>query len=316
MCKKIFFLLRIIITILIFFVLFKFIPYQRLIDVYKNSQKIYLFFAYLIFCFSFFLGVVRWKVLLVSVGVAASIREIFYSYFSGLFLNLFFPSFIAGDLFRGFGISQRHGKTNKIASTVLMDRFSGGLALTLVALVSFLFLDSWVQKRQVLLPIVVLVVIVFFLSFVIFDRSFFNFSLKIFKKKSLIRNKVLLLHDQLYLFKQKPVVFYKSLLLSLLIQILIPIGFFIASLAFGITLSPIIFLVLIPIVTAAAFIPITIAGAGTREALLVYFLASYGVAESVGLGISLVNLFFLISASLLGGVFYVTIYYRWLQPSS
>lgn len=316
MRKKVFFLLRIIVTLAIFFALFKFIPYQRLISVYKNSQKTYLSFAFIIFWLALFLGIVRWKTLLASIGVAASFRETFYSYFSGLFLNLFFPSFVAGDLFRGFGLSQRHGKTNKIASTILMDRFSGGLALTLVALVSFLFLDSWVQKMQVLLPIVVLVVIVLFLSFVIFDRSFLNFLLKIFKKGSLIRSKVLLLHDQLYFFKEKPLIFYKSLMLSLLIQILMPIGFFVASLAFGLTLSPIIFLVLIPIIMAAAFIPITIAGAGTREALLVYFLASYGVAESVGLGISLVNLFFLISASLLGGIFYVTIYHRWLQPSS
>ncbi|MCF7870945.1 MAG: flippase-like domain-containing protein [Candidatus Omnitrophica bacterium] len=316
MRKKIFFFLRIIITIAIFFVLFKFIPYQRLICVYKNSQKTYLSFAFIIFWFSLFLGIVRWKILLTSVGAAVSFRETFYSYLSGLFLNLFFPSFVAGDLFRGFGISQRHGKANKIASTVLMDRFSGGIALTAVALVSFLFLDDWAQKRQVLLPIFILVIIVIFLSFTIFSRSFFNFLLKIFKKGSLLRSKLSLFHDQLYFFKKNSLVFYKSLLLSLLIQILIPIGFFIASLAFALTLSPIIFLVLIPIIMAAAFIPITIAGAGTREALLVYFLSGYGVAESIGLGISLVNLFFLISASLLGGIFYVTVYHRWLQSSS
>ncbi len=316
MRKKIFFLLRIVVTLAIFFALFKFIPYQRLISVYKNSQKTYLSFAFVIFWFSLFLGIVRWKLLLTSTGVTVFFRETSYSYLSGHFFNLFFPSFVAGDLFRGFGLSCRHGKTNKIASTILMDRFSGGLALTLVALISFLFLDSWVQRMQVLLPIVILVVIVLFLSFAIFDRSFFNFLLKIFKKGSLIRSKVVSLHDQLHLFKQKPVVFCKSLLLSLLIQILIPIGFFIASLAFGIALSPIIFLVLVPIVMAAAFIPITVAGAGTREALLVYFLSSYGVAESVGLGISLINLFFLVSVSLLGGVFYVTIYHRWLQSSS
>ncbi|MCF7916493.1 MAG: flippase-like domain-containing protein [Candidatus Omnitrophica bacterium] len=316
MRKKIFFLLRIVVTLAIFFALFKFIPYQRLISVYKNSQKIYLSFAFIIFWLALFLGVVRWKILLTSVGVAASFRETFYSYFSGLFLNLFFPSFVAGDLFRGFGISQRHGKTDKIASTILMDRFSGGLALTAVALVSFLFLNDWAQKKQVLLPIFALVLIVLFLFFTIFSRSFFNFLLKIFKRGSLLRTKLSSFHDQLYFFKKKPRIFYKTLLFSLLIQILIPIGFFIASLAFGLSLSLIIFLVLIPIIMAAAFIPITIAGAGTREALLVYFLASYGVAESVGLGISLINLFFLVSASLLGGIFYVTIYHRWLQPRS
>lgn len=315
MRKKIFFLLRVIITIAIFFVIFKFIPYQRLISVYRNSQKTYLSFAFIIFLFSLCLGIARWKILLTSVGVAVSFREAFYSYLSGLFFNLFFPSFVAGDLFRGFGISQCHGKASKIASTVLMDRFSGCFALTAVALVSFLFLDDWAQKTQVLLPIFILVLIVIFLSFTIFNRSFFNFLLKIFRKGSLLRNKLSLFHDQLYFFKENLFVFYKSLLLSLLIHIMIPIGFFIASLAFALTLSPIVFLTLIPIIMVAAFVPITIAGIGTREALLVYFLSGYGVVESIGLGISLVNLCFLISTGLLGGVFYVTVYHRWLQSS-
>ncbi|MCF7894761.1 MAG: flippase-like domain-containing protein [Candidatus Omnitrophica bacterium] len=314
MRKKIFFLLRIVITLAIFFALFKFIPYRRLVSVYKNSQKIYLSFAFVIFWLSLFLGIVRWKVLLASIGVAASFRETFYSYFSGLFLNLFFPSFVAGDLFRGYGIAYRHGKTKKIASTVLMDRFSGGLALALVAAVSFIFLEKSIQQKQILFLLLTLLLIVLFLFFVIFSRTFFNFLSGVFRKESLIRNKLSLFHDQLYFFKQKPIVFYKTLALSLLIQISIPFGFFVASLAFGLSLSFVIFLVVVPIVMAAAFIPITIAGAGTREALLVYFLSTYRVAESVGLGISLVNLFYLISASLLGGIFYVTVYHRWLQP--
>lgn len=73
----------------------------------------------------------------------------------------------------------------------------------------------------------------------------------------------------------------------------------------------------IPIVMALALIPITIAGAGTREAAFVYFFtAYYGIPESIGLGMSLVNLIYLVSAGLLGGIFYVTVYHRWLQPSS
>ncbi len=316
MQKKIFFFLRILITFAIFFILFRFIPYQKLIGLYSNSRKLYLVSSFFIFWLSLFLGIVRWKFLLSAVGVGVSFREALYSCFSGLFLNLFFPSFVAGDLFRGYGVSRRHSRPKKIASTVLMDRFSGGLALVLVALVSFLFLDSSAEKNQILLPLLILAITVFFLFFVIFSRSFFNFLLKILKKKPLIYDRLMAFHEYLYFFKKKPVVFSKALFLSLSIQALIPIGFFAASLAFGVTLGPVIFLVVTPIVTAAAFIPITVAGAGTREGLLVYFLSIYGIPESVGLGISLVNLFYLISASLLGGVFYVTVYHRWLQPGS
>lgn len=316
MQKKIFFFLRIFVTFAIFFALFKFIPYSRIVQVYKNSHKLLIVSAFLIFWLSLLLGIIRWKFLLSAVGANISFRETFYSYFSGLFLNLFFPSFVAGDVFRSFGISRRHGKPTTVASTVLMDRFCGGLALTLVAVISYLFLKSSLKQKQILFCLLALAVIVLFLFLIIFSRKFFTFLLRVVKKKSGIYKRLASFHNQLYFFKENPIVFYKTLTLSLIIQLLMPIGFFVGALAFGLTLSPVVFLVLVPIITAAAFIPITIAGAGTREALVVYFLSVYGVAEPIGLGISLINLLFLISSSILGGIFYVTVYHRWLQHSS
>ena len=67
---------------------------------------------------------------------------------------------------------------------------------------------------------------------------------------------------------------------------------------------------------AVASVPVTIAGAGTREASAVYLFSLVGIDKNIGLGISLLNLIFLIGAGILGGLIYVSIYYRWLQPNS
>lgn len=316
MPKKIFFFIRILVTILIFIVLFRFIPYSRLIQVYRDAHKIYLVYAFLIFWLGLFLAIFRWRCLLSAIEIKPLPQEIIYSYLSGLFLNLFFPSVIAGDLFRCFAISARHRKTNQVFSTVFIDRFAGGLALVLVALVGLLLLDKSLLGFEVFFSILILCLIVVFLSFSIFSRPFSNFFLKIFKKKSRFYNKVLSFQNQLIFFAKKPVIFYKILLISLFIQVLTPAGFFVAGLAFGLDLSPIIFLAIIPIVMAFSFIPVTIAGAGTREALTVYFLSAYGVAEPIALGIALLNFVYLVLSSLVGGLFYVVLYHRWLQPSS
>ncbi len=317
MPKKVFFFIRIFITLAIFFALFYFIPYQKLVEAYKDAHKNYLFFAFLIFWASLLIAIARWRLLLLAVEVKASFREIVYSYFCGLFLNLFFPSVVAGDFFRGFGLFSRHGKAKEVASTILIDRFSGGLALFFVATIGFFFLGQPLKYKEILIALFVFFFIILFLTLLIFSRIFFNFFLKLFCRSPSVYSKILSLHSYFCFFKKKPAVLWKVLILSFFVQFLAPVAFFVSSRAFGLTLSFTVFLAVIPIIMILAFIPITIAGAGTREAATVYFFTTYyGVGESIGLGMSLVNLIYLVSAGLLGGVLYVAVYHRWLQSSS
>jgi len=310
---KIFLLVRFLVTAAILFALFKFIPYEKLVSVYRNSKSGYLVLGFFIFFLCLVIGIFRWRFLLSSLGVNISVREAVYSYFCGLFLNLFCPSFIAGDVFRGFCISYRHGDAGKVASSVLMDRFSGAIALTLVALFAFIAGRGIVPSKGVAISLVILCAIVGFSSLVIFSKSFFRFLVRVFKRKPRLEEKLISFHDKLYFFRNNPQVFAKSFLFSLPIQLLMPIGFFIISRAFDVNLGAIYFFIVIPIVTAIAIIPITIAGAGTREASAVYFFSLVGIEKSIGLGISLLNLIFLISMSIIGGIFYVIVYHKWLH---
>ena len=312
MGKKVFFFFRIFITGAILFALFKFIPYKKLIDVYRDSQKSYLFLGLAVFFLCQILCLFRWRFLLSSLGIGISIREAFCASLCGLFLNLFFPSSVAGDVFRSFSISCRYGGAGKVASSVLMDRFSGGIALTLISLLAFIVGSNMIPGEEVIVALLALCAIAGFAALVIFSKSFFFFLVKIFKRKSL-REKLISFHDKLYFFKNNPWIFIKSLSFSFLIQLLVVLGFFIISRAFNVKVSIIYFLVIVPIVIAITLIPITIAGAGTREASLVYFLSLVGVEKSVSLGISLFNLSFVMFMGIVGGIFYVSVYHRWLQ---
>lgn len=315
--NNLFIFLRVAATFAILFALFKLVPYKKLVEVYKDSRKIYFVWTFLVFFFCHLLGAARWRFLLVSLGIKATKREVFYSFFCGLFFNLFFPSFVAGDVFRGFSISRRHGDLKKTASSVLMDRFSGSIALSLIALFAFIPKRSIFETSQVGMTLVALCSLVLFGFLVIFSRRVFSVLIKIFKKDSSLRGKFVSFHDQLYFFKKHPKVFLGSLFyFSFPIQILSAVGFFLASKAFNLQMSLSYFLVLVPIIMAIALIPITIAGAGTREASAVYFFSLVGIEKSVGLGMSLVNLVFLVAMGILGGIFYVSVYHRWFQPRS
>ncbi|MFH1902224.1 MAG: lysylphosphatidylglycerol synthase transmembrane domain-containing protein [Candidatus Omnitrophota bacterium] len=315
--RRNFLVFRLVATFALFFALFKFIPYDKLIEIYGSSKKIYILFAFLVFFLCTFLGAIRWRFLLISLGLRISLREVLYSYFSGLFFNFFCPSFVAGDVFRGVGISKRHGEAKKVAASILMDRLSGAFALVLVAIFSFIVGKGLFHTNHVFFSLILLCVIVGFTFLLIFSKTFFRFSIGILKKSSSLRGKLVSFHDQLYFFKNNSKVFIKNILFfSLPIQILVPFSFFLCSKAFGVETGIISFLILVPIITAIALIPLTIAGAGTREAASVYFFSLVGIEKSIGLGISLLNFAFLIFIGILGGILYVSVYHRWLQSRS
>ncbi|UCC95738.1 MAG: flippase-like domain-containing protein [Candidatus Omnitrophota bacterium] len=314
--RKVFFIFRILVSFALLFALFKFVPYRQLKEIYRDSHKIYILLGFVIFFFLHIIGVGRWRCILLSLGIKVRWREALYAFFSGLFFNLFFLSFVAGDTFRGFGLSHRYGNLKGIASSVLMDRLSGAVALNCVALISFLIGRHLLPQREVLFALILLSLIIGGAALIIFSKTFFSCMLVIFKKESFFKKQLMTFHDQLYFFRQHPKAFMRTLAYSFPIQLLTPLSFFVVSKAFGLQLPILYFFIVVPIVCAIALIPITIAGAGTREAATVYFFSLVGVAKSIGLGISLLNLVFIIILGILGGVLYVSVYHRWLQPHS
>lgn len=320
MNKKIFFIFRIVITFAIIFALFKFIPYSKIVEIYKYSYKPYIVLSVCISLVCYFVGIARWKLLLNHLNINVTKKEIFFCYFSSLFFNLFFPSFIAGDVFRGASISYRYGDTKKVVSSIFMDRFSGGTTLTLMVLFAALLsvalgFNTGICK-EVVISIAILCLIVGAMAFVVFNESFFLFLVKVFKKNKFITEKLISAHEQCGFFRENPYVFFKSLIYSALINVLGVSSVFIAAKAFGVNINLIYFFILVPLVIIVSSIPITIAGAGTREAASVYFFALAGIDKTIGLGVSLLSLITVVFVGIMGGLIYVGLYHRRLQSGS
>ncbi|MCP4652502.1 MAG: flippase-like domain-containing protein [Candidatus Omnitrophica bacterium] len=313
MKDKIFFLIRVAIGVGLIVVLFRFIGDDRILRIFSNSNKIYLFFGFVIFFIANCIGMLRWRFLLIASGLKVSIGESFLAFFCGLFFNLFFPSFVAGDVFRGATISHRHGELKKVASSVFMDRFSGSVALAIVALVSYLVGGTKLNEPQVLHSLILVLLVIGCASLLVFNRSLFRFLTGVLKRKPSWREKVISFHDQLYLFKEKPKNLFLAVVISLPIHILVCIAFFINSRAFGSELPISNFFIVIPIITAISLIPVTIAGAGTREAAAVYFFVLLGGDAAVALGISLLNLVAITIVGAMGGVLYLCLFRSRLQ---
>ncbi|MBU1121541.1 MAG: lysylphosphatidylglycerol synthase transmembrane domain-containing protein [Candidatus Omnitrophota bacterium] len=316
MNKKFSSIFRIFISIAILFFLIKLITDKSIIEIYSNAKKIYIFWGFCILSLTFIFLLIRWRFLLSSLGIKLPFKEVFLAFFSGLFFNLFCPSVIAGDIFRGFSISRRHGHPHKVASSILMDRFCGAFALIIIACFSFGIGRHLLPQGQVLFSILFLSFILGAASLIIFSKRFFLLLMKVFKQKNKLRRKLIDFHDQLYFFRKDPKVFLKALAISLPMQMLLPFSFFVMSKAFSLDVSIIYFFVLVPIITVIAFIPITVMGIGVRESGAVYFFSLIGIEKSIGFGLSFLSSAFLILGSIIGGILYVSVYHRWLQSCS
>src|SRR5262249_57602332 len=84
------------------------------------------------------LSAYKWQVLARPLGFDQPLRAFLAYYFVGMYLNLFAPSTVLGDLARGLLLARDGGGIGLALQSVLADRLSGMLMLLWVGAVGFL----------------------------------------------------------------------------------------------------------------------------------------------------------------------------------
>src|SRR5207237_10694350 len=93
---------------------------------------------------------------------------------------------------------------------------------------------------------------------------------------------------------------------AIVTQLLICLLFYLAGFAVGIRMPFLVWLSFLPILLASAALPITVAGFGVREYLLVLFLGVLGQVDSEhALAASFVTFGMILGVCLLGGILYI-----------
>ncbi len=314
MKKNISVIIRILVSIGIIFALFKFVPYQELVIHLKNVNYGYLTAAFWVLAGGYLLCIFRWQLILKHIGLIFNFKQLFIASLCGLFFNLFFPSILASDVFRAMTLKCYDDVSyKKVAASIIVDRLSGFLAFACTAVVAFLIADHFMDTQNLSAPIVILASILLCAVFFVFSKHALKVILFFTKRNSRLCEKIIAMHSTLYLFREKPAVSFIALGLSTMIQGTLVLSFYYTAWAFHAQPSLLAFFIVVPIINALALLPITIAGLGTREGASIYFFSQLGISKSMALGISLVNFTITTIFSLIGGIFYVLVYNRWVQ---
>ena len=294
------FLLRVCISVILLVVLFCFkkINLHDLIYDIKSADKPLLLLAFAIFFISSFLGVVRWQMLLKASKVDIPLKRIVTSYAGGVFFSLFLPSSIGGDVARTIDLANQTQKPKEIFATVLLDRLSGYVGLVIMVL--FTLLIGWREIDKdiaVLITIGIIVGILAVVLLVLFNKFLYqgvNKILRLLKSDKIRETLKNLFYEIHYFRKNKKIVFY-NILVSLLIQILGPLVFYLTALSLGVAgINILYFFIFIPIIGAITLLPISLGGFGLRENTAVILFAKAGLAGNSAVAMAFLNSVFIL----------------------
>jgi uncharacterized membrane protein YbhN (UPF0104 family) len=126
-------LLKIGITVLCFWYISQKIDFTRALQSLLKANWVFLFIALLFFVLSKLFSAYRLNIYFRNIQLQLPERKNLKLYWLGMFYNLFLPGAISGDAYKVILLNRRYKTSYKKASAaVLLDRFSGVLALGVI----------------------------------------------------------------------------------------------------------------------------------------------------------------------------------------
>lgn len=278
--------LSVLFSVLIMFFIFTRINLAEFRQYVTHMDLCFFALAAMIFFVFIVLGAYRWQVMIrkwMHISLWESVKLVMAS----AALNILLPSRV-GDLSKGY-FSGREGTMDvkRGMNVVFFEKYVDLAALGIVVLTGILFRPEWNSSTLLGLSFGLGMVAIFpVLCFVKLDRwldaPFFQ------RHKILGKVKEFLCDSQGYLdeIKKDPKHLAWILFLSLLLWFFHVVQFYLFFLAFHSTLSIFQVFLLVPLAILVGLVPVTMAGVGTRDSAMIYFISPYEkVPVIVGVGV-------------------------------
>ena len=248
----------------------------------------------------------RWQLLLKVFQLTIPIIHLFKTYLIGLFFTNFLPTAIGGDVVRGFYLYRFTKKGKEVAISVIVERFTGFTALIIISLSALSFIYSSLPDSRITWIILGTALIYFFSVIIFFNKKVFIFFEWLLLKLKMDRfgQMTLEIYDAISLYKTSKKVLFHAVLISLLVQVITIVLYYILSLSLHLSIPLFYFFLFLPIINIVSMVPITPGGLGLREGITVALFKTIGVSQAHALGLSLAWFLVILLTSLLGGALF------------
>lgn len=221
----------------------------------------------------------KWKLLANHKKIHSPFWDFFKFYLTGTFVNNFMPSFIGGDTYRAYQIGRPEKKYVEAASTVVIDRLTGLVAATILAL--FFSILNWkvVMGNKVLVLFNLAIVGFLVVGLLIMKIRELRFLQKLSARY--LPEKIRHFLSELQDYNRDHGVLWKSIAWGGLFALVgMALANFVLLKALGVQIGFLNYLSVIFLITIVSAIPITINNIGLKEWAYVTFFGFFGVSSS------------------------------------
>lgn len=282
---------------------------DTIIEELITIDKTWYLLAFLLFELNMVIRSYRWYILLQSLNQQADFKHLLYLYYLGFFANNFIPSGFGGDVVKVVNLRQHYGRGTEALSSVIMDRLTGLLGTTLIALIA-LTLNALGHTTALDLPLYLWISIV---------GISFGIPIAFLLLRSI--DLLAILERRLPLIQRLPrypslqnlartvnryplPVLLKSLLISLPFTINWVLVQYAIALALDVDLPIHVYFLFVPIISIVNLLPISFNGLGVRDGVYLLLFVPIGVAPELVIAMSLAFYFLRFITGVMGGLLY------------
>lgn len=297
------------------FYLITYIDWPRAAELWKASNKIYLFAAFLLMSTAIITMAFRWRILLKQLNIVSSFWHLWADHLLGLFYGIVLPGVIGGDMVRIASCARRTRQSlSRITASVFFERACGLLmVLSMGLLFSFLLTNSeWMQMGPSLITtfriVAVGVLIGAGLTFFIGRRKeqwFLEHRFSIIQKVRELQAR----------FTRLPKTVLLTILgLSALGQAVDIFAVYAVSQAAQLAIPVKFFYIIVPMGYLMTMLPVSLGGIGVREGVISFFLIRLGVPASDAVTMSFLIYLVRMAVAISGGGWQIVLN-RWANVS-
>ncbi len=284
------------------------IGFDQVWDQLSRIQLPWILAAWALFSASHVIGSVQWWLIMRSEGIVMPWRQALSFYFVGLFFNNFLVSSMGGDLFRMVDVRRYSCNGSGAVSTVFLDRFMGLGVLTGLggAAAIWMMLQGGVDQ-DFRLPLILVLGFWGLALLFCFSKSFarpFAWLIRRVMPHG-ITAKARDVYQKIHSFGRRRKLLVTVIGLSTCIQSARILTHYLVGRALGVTISPALFFLIIPIVAIMASLPISLGGVGLREQSGVVLFGNVGMLPQVAFSMEFIAYLVTIVSSLPGAMIFI-----------
>jgi hypothetical protein len=291
--------LRVAATVALMAVVLRGIEWEKLLALLKGCDWRWWIAGFSVGVLVQMIAAVRWAALARPIGFPFFVSTFVWRFFEGLFFNLCLPSSIGGDVVKAYRLADSTSGRLLAGCTVLADRLTGLAALGVLAGTA-LMAKEWALGIPATLAIGAALLLAALLAFWVIVGSL-DRVLALIPEQHAARHFI----AQLLPYKMRPSLMMRAVGWSLLIQMGGSVVVAFIARALGVSLPMSVWFAVVPLVTLAMVVPLSINGVGVREGGLAFLLKPAGVSTDAAVAIGLLWFLATILNGLIGGVLFL-----------